>query len=61
VLLEGFRLLLALAIGLYFVADSDAQLFALTYLMISVASLIVGRANFDNEVTEGETVGSEAA
>ena len=61
VLLEGSRLLLASAIGLYFVADTNAQLFALAYLMISIASLFVGRADLGREVTRGETVGSGAA
>jgi len=53
--------LLASAISLYFVAGTDAQLFALAYLMTSVVSLIIGRADSDSGVTEGETIGSGAA
>ena len=60
-LLEGFRLLLASAICLYFVTSSNAQLFALAYLMTSVVSLIIGRADSDSGVTEGETISSGAA
>lgn len=59
-MLESFRLVLAVVAGLYFIVGTSAQLFAFAYLLISVASLAVGKIDLDSEITKGETIGSGA-
>ena len=64
--LEIFRLLLAAAGGVYFVSGTGPQLVLIAYLLISTASLIIGRANVgkliaataDPELSPAEAVSS---